>query len=53
MLETNVMGIYQDSVTHRHYYELTSVILESEIGELGSYQSLRAMNRILFRVRQT
>ena len=47
------MRIYKDSVKHRRYYQLTSGILESEIDELGFYQSLtkRQVNWILFRVR--
>ena len=34
-------AIYQDSVKNRQYYQLTSGTLESEVGELGSYQGLR------------
>ena len=45
-LQTYEMGINQDSVRHRHYYQLTRVILDSEIGELVFYQGLREMNRI-------
>ena len=38
------MIFYQNSVSHRHYYQLISGIIESEIDELGFYQSLREMN---------
>ena len=49
-LETYKVGTYQNSVRHRHYYQLSSCVIESEIDELGFYQNLRVKNRILFRV---
>ena len=41
------------SQAERHYYQLTSGKMESEIGEFGYHQSLRETNTILFRVRDT
>ena len=42
------MGIYQDSIRHRDYYQLTSGILESETGELDFSQSLIEMKLDFF-----
>ena len=50
-LEIYEIGIYQDSVLHRHYHQLKSDILESWTGELGYYQSHGDSNPIVFRVR--
>ena len=51
-LETQEVGIYKDSVTQRHYYQLISGIrVWNTVGELGFYQSARDMNRVIFRVR--
>ena len=36
---------------HRHYYQLTSGILESEIDEIDINQSLREMNNNFYIVR--
>ena len=40
------MGIYEEG--QRHFYQLKTCILVTEIGELGFYQSLTEMKRILF-----
>ena len=45
-LETYEAVIHQESVINRHYYQLTSCIVEIEIGEIGFNQSLRAFNQI-------
>ena len=49
-LEPYQVEIYQDLVRNRQYYQLASVVLESEIGDLGFNQSLTEMNWILFKV---
>ena len=46
-VETHEVGIYQDGVRHRHYYQLTDCILESEFDEFGFYLSWREVNGIL------
>ena len=45
------MEIYHKSLKHRDYYQLTSGLLESEIGGIDFYHIPREMNQIPFRIR--